>query len=236
MILEICCDSCRGVESAVAGGADRVELCSSLSEGGTTPSVGACRVALQHTPRVVALIRPRPGDFCYTQQEVEEMAWDIEALRRVGITSFAIGALVGDRVDEKTVTRLIGAAPDAFFCFHRAVDELASVDAARLKALGIGRVLSSGRASCAVDGVEFLAALQEKCSRHGLELCVAGKVSAANVELLAARTKAKQFHAASSVRQGFVSSVAKKKATAFPADVPEVSKALVADLVQNMVR
>ena len=123
--LEICTGDPEGILTAFAAGADRIELCSGLAEGGLTPSIAAVRFASglkQGTVNV--LIRPRAGDFVYTPAEVRIMTDDIRAAMKAGASGIAVGALTPDgRVDEESCRIFIEAAgPVADSTFHRAFD------------------------------------------------------------------------------------------------------------------
>ena len=91
--LEICTGDPVGIEAAIAGGADRIELCSGLAEGGLTPSIGAIRYAASRPVTVNVLIRPRPGDFVYSPREIELMVADIKEAVRCGADGIVVGAL-----------------------------------------------------------------------------------------------------------------------------------------------
>lgn len=202
-MLEVCCDSIVSASAALEGGASRLELVApgSLGIGGVTPSAGMAARSLAITRNVVCLIRPRGGDFVYSEEEVRVMEADIAALRGLGVAQFAIGALRDDGVDQTVVARLVASGPGATFVFHRAFDVLLALGAspepvvATLARLGIRRVLTSGGEPEA--RVEPLARVAEACSTHGLELCVAGKIRCATAPAFAHLTR--QFHAASSV-------------------------------------
>lgn len=241
-VVEICCDSSEDVAMALRGGANRIELCASLQCGGTTPSAGLCSRALEDAEghvEVVALIRPRAGDFVYTPGEVREMERDILTLREIGLRSFAIGALTQDKwIDDVTVSRLISAAGRrSTFVFHRAIDELvrqANADFQNMTScldnLGFVRLLSSGGASDALAGSCVLAKLRDACRDTSLDLCVAGKVAANNIARLVQLTGATQYHAASSVRVG--GGAQSDEATLFP-PMPRVHPERVRQLVET---
>ena len=172
-LLEVCCASPDFAVEAESAGADRIELCANLVEGGTTPSAGAVAIALERlSVPVMVMIRPRGGDFLYTSSEVDVMLRDIDAAGRAGAPGVVFGMLRPDgTVDRDLTERLIAAARPMEVTFHRAFDLsrdlVESLDA--LLELGVDRVLTScGRASVA-DGLDVLASLVE---RAGDELIV----------------------------------------------------------------
>lgn len=157
--VEICVDSLAGLEAALDGGADRIELCSALSLGGLTPTPGLIAAARAACVPIMAMIRPREGDFVWSTAEVALMCDEIAAIRVAGLAGVVIGASLSDgRLDEAALARLVDAAQGLDITLHRAVDlcpdPVAAVGAAAR--LGIGRILSSGGAVCAVDGLDRL--------------------------------------------------------------------------------
>ncbi|HLS13988.1 MAG TPA: copper homeostasis protein CutC [Beutenbergiaceae bacterium] len=155
-----------GARIAVEGGADSVELCTALELGGLTPSPALLDATVATGAQVHVLIRPRPGDFIFAAEDVAVMAADAgEALRR-GAHGVVIGALSAEgRVDLAATRAVIAAAreaaPGAVLTFHRAIDHVAEPwrELPALAELGIDRVLSSGGASRAIDGVATLGRL-----------------------------------------------------------------------------
>jgi len=166
VLVEVCVESVAGAYAAVVGGAERLELCSSLSEGGLTPSAGLCEAvcAAVQVP-VFAMIRPRAGDFLYDSTEVDVMTRDIEALRAAGADGIVTGALTADgSVDRRRMTEFVDLAEDLPVTFHRAFDVCRDAAAAieDLCALGVKRLLSSGQRAAAPDGKRELRAAVER--------------------------------------------------------------------------
>lgn len=159
--IEICVEGTDGLIAAQNAGADRVELCASLIEGGLTPSLGVVREALRvATIPFHVIIRPRGGDFLYSEVEFNSMLEDIAALREMGnVAGVVIGCLTSDgRIDEERTAALVAAArPMAVTC-HRAFDMTAEYRAAleALIACGVDRVLTSGQRDTAIEGSEIL--------------------------------------------------------------------------------
>jgi copper homeostasis protein len=160
--LEICVESLAGLEAALAGGADRIELCQALDLGGLTPSAGLMRAAAaRSTVPVVALIRPRPGGFRHGGAEQDLICADIAAAADAGLAGVVVGALAGDALDRAALERFARAAEGLCCSLHRAVDlcadPLAAVDVAA--DLGFRRVLTSGGAATAAAGRGRIAAM-----------------------------------------------------------------------------
>ncbi len=171
VLVEVCVESVAGAYAAVVGGAERLELCSSLDEGGLTPSVGLCEAvcAAVQVP-VFVMIRPRAGDFLYDGTEVDVMARDIAALRAAGAAGIVTGALTakGD-VDHRRMREFVDLAAGSPVTFHRAFDVCRDAAAAidELCELGVARLLSSGHRARAPEGNH---ALRAPVARAGARL------------------------------------------------------------------
>lgn len=161
MLLEVCVDDAVGLAEAVAGGADRVELCAALGVDGLTPSVGLMQVAAGCGVPCYAMIRPRPGDFVFGAAEVAVMRHDIRAARSAGLPGVVLGAARGGRLDGAVLADLVAEAAGMDLTLHRVIDLMPDVEEAveQAVALGFRRVLSSGGARLAPDGVARLAAM-----------------------------------------------------------------------------
>jgi copper homeostasis protein len=158
--IEICVEGVDGLVAAQNAGADRVELCASLVEGGLTPSLGTVREALRiSTIPFHVIIRPRGGDFLYSPLEFDSMVEDVKAMKALGAAGVVVGCLTADgKIDEPRMAALVVAArPMAVTC-HRAfdmtVDYKEAVEA--LIRIGVDRVLTSGQRDTAVDGLDIL--------------------------------------------------------------------------------
>ncbi len=195
--VEICVDS---VESAVAaqnGGADRVELCDNLMEGGTTPSYGSIEVArklLQIGLHVI--IRPRGGDFLYSDTEFEIMKYDIKAAKNLRVDGVVIGILdsEGD-VDIKRVAELTELARPMSVTFHRAFDVCRDPFKAlnELADLGVDRILTSGQEATAVEGSELIRDLvADSAGRISIMAC--GNLNERNIKRVVTDTGVKEVH------------------------------------------
>jgi copper homeostasis protein len=188
------------LDSALAAeraGADRIELCDNLSEGGTTPDGGliAAIVARIRLP-VFVLIRPRAGDFVYSTSEFDVMVRDIELTRTMGIAGIVTGALdASGRVDVKRTRSLVKAAGGLPVTFHRAIDSTADLPAALDDSIeaGVTRVLTSGGAPTAREGVKVIAALVLQ-GRERVSIIAGGGIREHNVREVIARTGAREVH------------------------------------------
>lgn len=160
MIVEICVEGIDGFITAQDAGADRVELCASLLEGGLTPSFGVVRLALAlaKIPFHV-IVRPRGGDFLYSALEFRSMLEDVMALKELGVAGVVVGCLTADgAIDEARMTALVAAARPMSVTCHRAFDMTRDLDAAveALVRCGVDRVLTSGMRDTAIEGLDTL--------------------------------------------------------------------------------
>ncbi|MDQ0394598.1 copper homeostasis protein CutC [Labrys monachus] len=198
-LFEICIDSVAGVKAAVEAGASRVELCASLIEGGITPSVGMVHQAVAAADgqlKVHVIIRPRGGDFLYSEDEFVAMLRDIVAVKEAGAAGVVIGLLDADGfVDEARTAELIAAARPLSVTFHRAFDvsrdAMASLDA--LIRLGVDRLLTSGQEPGVVEGAPLIRRLIERAAGR-LVVMPGGDITPRNIARIAADTGAAEFH------------------------------------------
>lgn len=188
------------LESSLAAeraGADRIELCNNLSEGGTTPDGGLVAAIVERIRLpVFVLIRPRAGDFVYSAREFDAMIRDIELTRTMGIAGIVTGVLdANGRVDVKRTRSLVKAAGGLPVTFHRAIDSSANLGAALDDAIeaGVSRVLTSGGARTAQEGVDVIAALVSQ-ARERLSIIAGGGIREHNVREVIARTGAHEVH------------------------------------------
>ncbi|MER8422381.1 copper homeostasis protein CutC [Mesorhizobium sp. M1403] len=162
-LIEICVEGIDGLLAAQAAGADRVELCASLVEGGITPSFGTVRTALElATIPFHVIVRPRGGDFLYSEAEYRSMLADVRALAELSVAGVVIGCLAADgTIDEQRMSELAQAAGSLNVTCHRAFDMTRDPTEA-LEALircKVGRVLTSGQRDTALEGADLLADL-----------------------------------------------------------------------------
>ncbi|HWW00973.1 MAG TPA: copper homeostasis protein CutC [Candidatus Acidoferrum sp.] len=207
MRIEICVDSAEGAFAAERGGADRVELCDNLLEGGTTPSAGTIKVARRGLKiGLQVIIRPRGGDFLYSGDEMEVMREDICCAKELGADGVVIGCLTaaGD-IDLGRTAELIALARPLNVTFHRAFDmcrePLKGLE--DLVALGVNRVLTSGQEATCLEGLELIATLQKQAAGRTIVM-PGGGITPRNVQRIAAGTGVTEVHlsARSSVESG----------------------------------
>ena len=196
-MLEACVDSVESALSAQAGGADRVELCDNLLEGGTTPSAGLIALCCRRLRIPVhVLIRPRGGDFVYSDLELDVMQRDVGVAKEHGAAGVVTGALLPDgSIDLQRMRALIAAARPLAVTFHRAFDFTRDPDLAldHLIALGVDRLLTSGQATTAIDGTGILARLVRRAAGR-IAIAVGGGVSEDNILAVLEQTGAPEFH------------------------------------------
>ncbi len=160
VLLEVCVDDAAGLAAAIAGGADRIELCSALDLGGLTPSTGLMKLAAQAPIPVYAMIRPRAGDFVYSAREIEIMHIDVDAVRSHSLAGVVIGANNRDgTLNASQLQNLTQHANGLGLALHRAFDLVTDFHAAidLAIALGFERILTSGGKRTALEGIASLA-------------------------------------------------------------------------------
>ena len=159
MNLEICVDNYESFSTALKNGADRIELCSSLREGGLTPSYAFMEAAMKVRQPVFMMIRPRSCDFLYTDNEIEIMHRDIHAAKKLGVPGVVFGVLTANgEIDSPVMRSLVKEAAGMEVTCHRAFDQVRDVFEAldSLINLGVKRILTSGQAENPYDGMDML--------------------------------------------------------------------------------
>ncbi len=200
VLLEVCVDDADGLDAAIAGGADRIELCSALGLGGLTPSPGLMRRAAAAPVPVNAMIRPRAGGFIYSDADVAVMDDDIDAAREAGLGGVVLGASRDDgRLDAALLERLVRRAGGLGLTLHRAFDLVPDFSEAVEIAvrLGFERVLTSGGASTAAEGVTGLAMIFA-AARGRIAIMPGSGVTADNLDALRAVIPLREVHASCS--------------------------------------
>ena len=173
-LLEVCVDSLTSARNAIAGGADRLELCSALVAGGLTPYVHLLeQIRAESDIPIRCLMRPRPGDFLYESHEIELMAKQIPVLKAAGADGFVIGCLDAQgMVDQKAMRPLVEAADGSGLTLHRCIDVSVGFADSMLSAaeLGIDTILTSGGAAHCLQGLESLESILEIKDAFALDL------------------------------------------------------------------
>lgn len=202
IVLEVCVDNVDGLAAAISGGADRIELCSALEIGGLTPGAGLLRAAARSPVPVVAMIRPRGGDFRFTDTETRLMLDEIDAVAGAGLQGVVLGASLADgQLDAGTLERLVRhARGHGLRCtLHRAIDLCPDLAQATRLAIDLGfeRILTSGGARRAPEGLDGLQSCFDAALGRIAIMPGAG-IDAANVGLLRARLPLTDVHASCS--------------------------------------
>jgi len=200
-LMEVCVDSVESALAAQAGGADRLELCQDLCEGGLTPSAGLLATVRAGVKLPLAvMIRPRGADFCYTEAEFEVMRRDLQFAKETGADMLVLGLLTPDgEVDLARTRELVALARPLPVTFHRAFDK--ARDAGRaledLIGLGVERVLTSGQERTVIDGLDTIVALVKQ-GRGRITIVPGGGITERNLPKILAATRAKEFHVSAS--------------------------------------
>ena len=197
MIYEICVDSVAGVRATKAAGANRVELCADLLEGGTTPSRGMIREARRIAGiGLNVMIRPRGGDFLFDDDEFAIMEADVETAKAEGADAVVIGLLTAAGAIDATRTReLMARARPLSATFHRAFDMTPDPFEAleTLVGLGIERVLTSGQEATVLEGLPLIAELVRRAGKR-IIVMPGGGITARNAERIVAAAKPREIH------------------------------------------
>jgi copper homeostasis protein len=197
MKIEICVDSVEGAVAAERGGADRVELCDNLMEGGTTPSGGCIKVAREKLRiGLQVIIRPRGGDFLYSEVECAVMREDIRLAKTLGADGVVIGCLTaaGD-IDLPRTRELIDQARPLNVTFHRAFDMCRDPRQALedLVQLGVDRVLTSGQEASVLEGLDLICELQQQ-ARGRIVIMPGGGLTPRNIGKIVRASGVSEVH------------------------------------------
>ncbi len=184
MIVEICANSFQSAQNAELGGAQRIELCEDLSVGGVTPSRMLIeKVISELNIETHVLIRPRSGNFVYSEKELEQMISDIRFCKQIGVKGIVSGVLTDDhKVDIFSTSKLILASKGMQFTFHRAIDECRDLltELNSLKKMEVDRVLSSGRKLTAIQGIDTLSEMND-VAKDKIEIMPGAGINSENV-------------------------------------------------------
>src|SRR5215472_4118942 len=197
VVVEVCVDSVASAVAAERGGAVRVELCSDLLEGGITPSAGLIAIVRSRISiGLHPIIRPRPGDFCYSEQEMEIMGRDIETAKELGVDGVVLGILdaVGN-VDVERTRHLVELAKPLSVTFHRAIDMSSDIFRAleSVCQTGANRILTSGGEQTCVEGIDAIAALV-KSAQGRISIMAGGGIGHRDAPTIVERTGVREIH------------------------------------------
>ncbi|WP_257668684.1 copper homeostasis protein CutC [Parapedobacter tibetensis] len=202
--LEICANSVASALAAQAGGADRIEFCQNLEAGGTTPSHGQIKLVQQRINiGIHVLIRPRAGDFLYSELEFEEMKADIAFCKEIGCDGVVIGLLhANGGVDKDGTRELVVLAKPMHVTFHRAFDVCNDPFEAleSIIACGCGRLLTSGMKNTALEGAELIKTLIGHANGR-ISIMPGSGIHEDNISQIAQETGAVAFHTSAKVEQ-----------------------------------
>lgn len=200
--LEICANSYTSALAAQNGGAHRVELCENMTEGGTTPSYAQIKLCKERLNiQVWPIIRPRGGDFLYSDDEFDLMKEDINICKTLNCDGVVLGILLANgEIDVKRCAELIELAKPMPVAFHRAFDMSNNLEKALedLIELGFVRVLTSGGSNSAFEGIQIIAKLVEQAAGR-IEIMPGAGINPSNIAAIATKTKAKNFHSSARI-------------------------------------
>lgn len=237
-ILEICAGDIDSVYAAARGGADRVELCCALSEGGLTPSAGMIEEALGvKEVKVNVLIRPRSGDFVYSKGELRVMIRDIEMCRSLGVNGVVFGALTPDGdIDMEACRKMASAANGLHKTFHRAFDMCRDPQKAveDIIALGCDRILTSGQSASASEGASLIERLQSEFP--AITFIAAGGVTPENVAEIVKKTGVREVHASAKTAVRSAMIFRRDGVSMGKADADEYSRMATSEEVVEMIK
>ena len=227
MILEVCVDSVESAVAAEQGGAERVELCADLEHGGTTPSTGTIKSVRQAVSmKVHVMIRPRGGDFCYSENDFEVMRRDILEIKKLGVDGLVFGILTHDgKIDRERTEILLKMARPLSVTFHRAFDETGDLFTAlaELTRLGVDRVLTSGGRPAVEAGMQILARLVRDAG-PSIKVLAGGGITPENVADVIEQTDVDEIHALRSVSESLEHSSSSPGSSHAPRMVVDATK------------
>lgn len=203
MKLEICIDSYKSFLNAKNARADRVEVCSSLALDGLTPSVGLVKLIEEEKIEKVIMIRPREGDFCYSDDEFLQMKEEIKIFKNFKIDGFVFGILdKNENLDIKRMKELIELAKPFDCILHRAIDYSKDYEEKIEDIINIGfkRILTSGQTPKAPQGLDFIKKIQKKYGKE-IEIMAGSGVTYQNIEEIYKKTNIRNFHTSARLKQ-----------------------------------
>ncbi len=236
-LLEICCASINSALAAQEGGADRIELCDNLYEGGTTPSYGIIKKVREWLQiKVNILIRPRGGDFLYNDEEFAIILEDLEVCKEIGVNGVVAGFLLADgQIDIERTKQFVDLASPLPVTFHRAFDmcrdPFEGLDV--LKECGVSKLLTSGQKNKATEGIKLIKELIEKAGQKIIIMPGSG-LDEKNIAGFAKVTGAKEFHA--TLRSEVKSKMQFRKKSVFMGGLPDIPEYEIKETDINKVR
>jgi len=200
VLVEVAVDSLDGAGTAAQSGADRIELCAALHDGGLTPGPGLLELTVQGRLPIMAMARPRAGDFLYTPAEFATLLRDVAAIKAAGAKGVVTGVLgAGAGIDRERMREVLAVAAPLPVTFHRAFDLCPDAEAAlrELIDLGVSRVLTSGQAASAPAGADLIARLVQ-LARGRIAVMAGAGVRPDNVAALVRATGVQEVHLSAS--------------------------------------
>lgn len=196
IVLEACVENITQGINAVKNGANRIELCENLAVGGTTPSYGTLKVLLKKVNiPIFPMIRPRGGNFIYSQDEINVMIEDIQLFKKLNIKGVVLGVLnEANEIDYPLLKKLLIYCEGLEVTFHKAIDEVSDPvkDVKRLESLGISRILTSGKKETALLGMETICKMINEANK--IIIVTAGKVTYENLDEICEKIPGLEFH------------------------------------------
>lgn len=196
-VKEVCVESFEEAIRAVKAGATRIELCDNLAVGGTTPSYGTIKKCLEKLAvPIMVMIRPRSGNFTYSQDELEIMQNDILVCKELGVAGVVFGILDGNgNINQEQTLEFVQLSKPLNITFHKAIDNTVNIldGVAFLKKIGVDRILSSGGKDTALEGQTTLNQMIELASPQ-LSIIVAGKVTCQNLTEIQKKIPSGDYH------------------------------------------
>ena len=197
MTIEICANSVQSAINAANGGADRIELCQNLNEGGTTPSYAAIKYCAEKLSlKTMVLIRPRPGNFCYNDAEYEAIKDDVLTCRKLGVHGVVIGFLDKNLdIDTKRTAEIVKLARPMEVTFHRAFDRCRDwrIALEQIIECGCDRILTSGQRKTAPEGADNLREIQKQANGR-IKILAGSGVNSQNAADLIRMTDVSEVH------------------------------------------
>lgn len=202
--MEICIDSLQSAHNAIRGGATRLEVCSSLAEGGLTPTPGLVYTIKSQNSKIplYCMIRIRAGNFIYTREEMNAMLFDLKLLSQNGADGFVFGALTSSyEINKEFCAEIVSAAAPKGVTFHRAFDEVKEPCLALedVISLGFERILTSGQKNTAIEGLKVIQMLVNKAVDRIIVMPGSG-ITPDNISEIKETSGAREFHASAKIR------------------------------------